>query len=62
MRAPQARTSLDEDALGHLETDIRTLGQLIRKGDNAVRIGIIEYIVHIFFVNFSLLLNFNLSD
>jgi hypothetical protein len=29
--------SLDEDSLGHLETDIRSLGQLLRKGDTQVR-------------------------
>jgi hypothetical protein len=35
-RAAKHSASLDEDALGHLETDIRTLGQLLRKGDNKV--------------------------
>jgi len=38
-RAAKQSTSLDEDALGHLETDIRTLGQLIRKGDNAALVA-----------------------
>jgi hypothetical protein len=45
-RAAKHSASLDEDALGHLETDIRTLGQLLRKGDNKVRAARVADVMH----------------
>lgn len=35
-RADKQSPSLDEDALGHLETDIRALGVMLRKADKMV--------------------------
>lgn len=36
-RAAKNARSLDEDQLGLLEIDVRSLGQLLRKGDNKVQ-------------------------
>ncbi len=36
-RMAQQSRSLDEDQLGHLETDVRALGQLLRQGDAKVQ-------------------------
>jgi len=36
-RAAKNARSLDEDQLGHLETDIKMLGQLLRKTEGKVR-------------------------
>ena len=57
-RVAQQSRSLDEDQLGHLETDVRALGQLLRQGDAKVQprysmsISLSSYYVSYFYVEF----------